>query len=79
MEFKAIRKLYGETFSKAYIEAGPRLVAKKRNKYFSLKRLLAIGEPLLAGVSLPAVEHQIIEVESPWHALCAAMYLNTRL
>ncbi|SRR5579871_48329 len=76
MEAKAVQKLYEETFSKTYIETGPRLVAKKGGRYINLQRLFAAGEPLLAGVSLSVQQHQIIEVESPWHALCAAMYLQ---
>ena len=78
MDAKALQQLYEETFSKAYIETGPRLVAKKgkEGKYVSLKRLLAAGEPLLADVSFPAKQHQVVEVESPWHALCAAMHLQ---
>ena len=78
MDAKAVQRLYEDTFSKTYIETGPRLVAKKgkQGKYISLNRLFAAGEPPLAGVSFPTQHHQIVEVESPWHALCVAMVLQ---
>jgi len=78
MDTKALQRLYEDTFSKTYTETGPRLVAKKgkQGKYISLNRLFAAGEPLLAGVSFPTQHHQIVEVESPWHALCVAMVLQ---
>lgn len=80
MDAKALQNLYEETFSVDYIETGPRLVRKNRRKpiYVSFEKLLAEGKRLFGDLPFPTKQHQILEVESPWHTLCVGMYLQKR-
>jgi FRG domain len=78
MEAKDIKALYKTIYSKSYIETGPRLVARSGKKdYISLNRLFAAGDSFVKDISFKG-GHKVVEVPSPWHALCVAMRLQDR-